>query len=346
MLLLALLACDPDELDAFLEVDADADADADADSDVDTDTDSDADTDVGPAWTGTVTFQAPPPVCDFSGCRLDYANPRVLPVRHHRIALLDGQGSILTEGFTDTNGGFRLVYDGPEAAGTLQVWAHAELPGEAASVTVTDNTDGIDWGAELGTIDLSAPTGGNDFLIEHGYQNGGYQHRASGPFAVSDSVLQATEAWLAVRPTGSLPHLTVFWSPENRPESGDEALGQIGTSFWRESEDAIYLLGAADIDTDEFDRHVMLHEWTHSFQDRASRSDGPGGSHPYGAILDPRTAWSEGSATVMAVMIEGGAYIDTTGVGQQDGFDNDIEDDSGAVPGWWSERAVQRWGKD
>ncbi|MCA9571301.1 MAG: hypothetical protein KC656_25855, partial [Myxococcales bacterium] len=135
--------------------------------------------------------------------------------------------------------------------------------------------------------------------------------------------------------------LNVYWSPDNRPTYGDESLGEIGTSFWRASEGSIYLLGAEDIDTDEYDTHVVFHEWTHSFQSRESRSDSLGGAHPAGSILDPRVAHGEGTATAVAALVyDDRPYIDTRDPDQQGGFFKDVEGGS-ASGGWWNEYAVQ-----
>ena len=39
----------------------------------------------------------------------------------------------------------------------------------------------------------------------------------------------------------------------------------------------IYVLGAADNDTDEYDQHIVAHEFQHFLEDQVSRSDTPGG---------------------------------------------------------------------
>jgi hypothetical protein len=354
--LFSLVACE--ELEPFLEdadtdVDTDTDTDADADTDTDVDTDVDADTDTDPptpaglAFSGTVSFEAPLPDC-VGGCGLDYAAPAVLPVRHHRVSLVDVGGTVLAEGRTDAAGAYTLYYDGTATTATLQVDAHLELPGGMGSVVVRDNTDGnADWVSFGPSVDLTVPATDLDLLIEDGWNGASYDHRASGPFAITDGALQASEAWLAASPGVSLPDLIVYWSPDNRPESGDDALGLIGTSFYRSDEVAIYLLGAADVDTDEFDRHIVIHEWTHYFQDQISRLDSVGGSHSFGYVLNPTVAWSEASATAVATLIYTDTeYTDTRGVDQQGGFFDDPEDDQDIVPGWWSESAVLRWTND
>ncbi|MEZ5459313.1 MAG: hypothetical protein R3E65_08385 [Steroidobacteraceae bacterium] len=52
------------------------------------------------------------------------------------------------------------------------------------------------------------------------------------------------------------------------------ARGEIGTTFFTPgTPDRIFVLGRADIDTDEFDQHVIAHEWGHYYQDNFSRDD-------------------------------------------------------------------------
>jgi hypothetical protein len=57
----------------------------------------------------------------------------------------------------------------------------------------------------------------------------------------------------------------------------------------------MFLLGKEDVDTDEFDTHVVVHEWGHYFESAVSRSDSPGGNHALGDLLDARLAFGEGS---------------------------------------------------
>ena len=93
------------------------------------------------------------------------------------------------------------------------------------------------------------------------------------------------------------------WSPNNAPQSGDKTLGQIGTSHFASQENEIYVLGLAGADTDEFDSHVIVHEWGHYFEANLSRSDSPGGPHGRGDVLDPRIAFGEAWGTAVAAMV-------------------------------------------
>ena len=48
----------------------------------------------------------------------------------------------------------------------------------------------------------------------------------------------------------------------------------------------IHSCGQQNSDTDEYDRHVVVHEWFHYFEDHFSRSDSMGGVHGFGNIKD------------------------------------------------------------
>ena len=130
------------------------------------------------------------------------------------------------------------------------------------------------------------------------------------------------------------------WSSKNKPADGDLTLGEIGTSFfWG---DAIYILGDENNDTDEYDRHVLLHEWGHYVEASFSRSDSIGGDHSQDEKLDMRVAMSEGFANAFsAMMLDDVNYRDSSGMQQGDGFFNNISLKNNSVRGWYSEASVQ-----
>ncbi len=79
----------------------------------------------------------------------------------------------------------------------------------------------------------------------------------------------------------------------NVPTAGDESSGQIITSNY-DGERNLWILGDENGDTDEFDDHIIIHEWAHYFEDQFSRADNIGGSHSLGDALDIRVAFGEG----------------------------------------------------
>jgi hypothetical protein len=184
----------------------------------------------------------------------------------------------------------------------------------------------------------------------HGWTGSAYDAngRAAAPFAILDSMFTASRAFMTVRPSVSFPPLKVNWSPNNVPQSGDKTQGLIGTSHFSPSENEIYVLGKEGADTDEFDSHVIVHEWGHYFEGNLARSDSPGGRHGPGDILDPRIAFGEAwGNSVAAMVLPETIYIDTNwNGGSQSGFGFDAETEPNPTddptPSAFSESSVLR----
>ena len=93
-------------------------------------------------------------------------------------------------------------------------------------------------------------------------------------------------------------------------------------------------------DTDEYDSHVIAHEFGHYFEDRFSRSDSIGGEHSIGARLDLRVAFGEGWGNAFGAMALGDpVYRDSAnGISGDGGFE--LEGNSTVAQGWFSEQSV------
>jgi hypothetical protein len=185
-----------------------------------------------------------------------------------------------------------------------------------------------------------------------------YTNRAGAPFAILDTVYQAKELIVAANATAELPALDLFWSANNRPSADGLCpdTGDIVTSFYVGSGGTdecatpqplpagIYILGdfaSGAGDTDEFDRHVVAHEFGHYFEDKFSRSDSIGGSHGGNDRLDLRVAFGEGWGNAFGAMtLADPAYRDSgQGAAAEFGF-NLESDDVLASEGWYSEFSV------
>lgn len=168
--------------------------------------------------------------------------------------------------------------------------------------------------------------------------------RAAGVFAVLDAVYEAHQKVLTVAPTQVLPPLNLFWSVNNRPVSGDTATGFIGTSHFTSggsSAAAIYILGQANADTDEYDTHVVVHEFGHYLQFAASRDNSVGGPHGATDRLDMRVAFSEGWGNAWSgIALNDSVYRDSFGTAQSMGFTFDVSAPR-PQPGWYKEDSLQ-----
>jgi hypothetical protein len=180
-----------------------------------------------------------------------------------------------------------------------------------------------------------------DLLAATGWTGSAYtEPRAAAPFSVLDVMYRATQFAAGADPTVSIDPLDVFWSVNNTPAVGSIELGEIGTSFYQRDARSLFLLGDAALDTEEFDTHVVAHEWGHHFEEVLSRADSPGGSHTLDARLDARLAFGEGWGNAVGAMVmDDPVYFDTF-VADSFGFSLESYDTAG-MAGWYNEASVQ-----
>ena len=145
---------------------------------------------------------------------------------------------------------------------------------------------------------------------ESGWTGSGYgATRSAAPFAVLDVVYDAVQLVLSAAPDTVFPPLRLHWSAQNVPVTGT-GVGEIGSSKYRLGA-GIFLLGSANQDTDEYDRHVIAHEFGHYLEHRFSRSDSIGGPHTLTDQLDMRLAFGEGAELrrPLGIAIVGGLVV-------------------------------------
>lgn len=258
---------------------------------------------------GRVTYDFVPSVYNPSGHTgtLNFGGSQEKPVRNGTVQLRQGTNVIQTTQ-TDDSGNYSFDVR-PVPPGDLTVVAVAQTA--TPQIQVEDNTDGN----AIWAISTTFQGGGSHNLrATHGWTGSGYDapRRSAAPFAILDSMYTASRAYIAARPSANIPLLKVNWSPDNVPQSGDKAAGLIGTSHFSPQENEIYILGKVGVDTDEFDNHVIVHEWGHFFEHNLSRSDSPGGAHSAGDVLDPRLAFGEGYGNAISgILLNDPIYSDT-----------------------------------
>jgi hypothetical protein len=235
---------------------------------------------------------------------LDFASARLKPVRNAVIRVRIGSAVVAT-GATDLDGNYALTF-APGAATTVSLEALARTT--SPPIQVEDNTDGDAVWAVGATTE--ATSGRRDLHATHGWTGSRYDasKRLAAPFAILDSMYTAAKGFLDIPRAVPFPPLRVNWSPDNAPTVGvdgwpDPRSGAIATSHYSHGDGEIYILGKAGVDTDEFDAHVVVHEWGHFFEARLSRADSPGGPHGPGDVLDPRLAFGEGYGSALASML-------------------------------------------
>lgn len=273
---------------------------------------------------------------------LNYAMAEIYPARGIHVELLDEKNLVLASATTDADGRYTLNAARDKL---VKVRAKAQLLRTQSphwNFRVTDNTSnntvyalsgGLFAATEAYSIrDLHAPSGWTG--------NGYSDTRAAAPFAILDSIYLGIEKIHSSGNPVDFPPLDLHWSTKNKPAEGKLNLGEIGTTFfWG---DAIYILGDENNDTDEYDRHVLLHEWAHYIEEKFSRTDNFGGDHTFTDKLDMRVAMSEGFANAFSAMIlDDPVYRDSNGQLQSSGFSYDVSRKDNSVKGWYSEASVQ-----
>jgi hypothetical protein len=293
---------------------------------------------------GVVTFERVPHA-DAGG--LAYPQSEPVPARGVQVRLLDSAGNALATGVTDATGTYSLQ---APVATDVKVRVEAQMVRQSPtslSFSVHDNTqskslyvlDGqlVNSGEQDSWRDLHAASGWN--AQTQSYTD---DARSAAPFAILDTVYEAVEPLFDVDPNLALPAMKIYWSSRNRAVPGDEAYGEIGTSFYSPSGVSIYLLGDADDDTDEYDRSVISHEFAHYLEDQISRSDSIGGSHSGASRLDMRVAFSEGWGNAFAGIATGDSiYRDSFGSAQQQVMAFSVAENTSNNHGWYSENSVQ-----
>jgi hypothetical protein len=265
---------------------------------------------------------------------------------------------------TDESGAYSVSVP---AGVNVQVVVNAQLyrdptgPLPRYSIAVRDNTNS-DAIYALGQTCNSGASGNTTCNLSAASGWGGSSYtstRAAGAFSVLDTAWASVQRVLQANPNASFPSLNMFWSVNNRPASGcgannaaDLAQGCIGTSFYGGPANGVhrlYILGAANTDTDEYDVHVVAHEWGHYFQGAFSRDDQPGASHTGNELQDFRLSFSEGWGNAWSGMVwNDPIYRDSYGASQSQGFAVNVSRRTGTgaagdtLPaGWFREDTVQ-----
>ena len=210
-------------------------------------------------------------------------------------------------------------------------------------VKVIDNTNNNALYVIEGALSSSGLTNSQRHLnASSGWDGTAYTStRTAAPFAVLDNAYRSMQIVLSANANSVFPALLINWSVNNVPVSGDTSQGQITTSHYSSSN--LFILGDADTDTDEYDDHVVTHEWGHYYEDKFSRSDSIGGPHGGEDSLDIRVALGEGWGNAFSGMaLDDPVYFDTLGISQASGFNFDVESGTSANKGWYSESSVQR----
>jgi hypothetical protein len=291
---------------------------------------------------GQVTFDRVPAV---AGQGLVYAQTVVQPARGVTVELLQA-GSVRASTTTDAMGAYSFTSAPQNADVSIRVRAEMLRIGSPSwNFRVVDNMNGEALYTLAGAVfNTGATDVTRNLHAASGWGGSSYTAtRSAAPFAILDVAYDAVQLVLTAEPLTAFPALRFHWSPANVPVLGT-APGEIGSSRFQ-PEVGILLVGAADQDTDEYDRHVIAHELGHYLEYHFSRSDSIGGPHALSDQLDMRLAFGEAWGTAFAAMATGDAvYKDTFGAGQRQSFSVDVEQRPSRTnpnPGWFNEESLQ-----
>lgn len=277
------------------------------------------------AVAGTITYDYVPTAVTVEANgeakgRLDYPKTVRRPVRRALVELVSADGAtILGKTATDDTGAYSIAIPAGKRA-YVRVTAKASEGSATApdySIGIRDNT-APEYKVAAATAPLYSMRGSVfttasavtklDLNAGSGWTGANYgAPRTAAPFAMLDQMVTAAQKLHRVEPGVLLPALNVFWSVNNRPTSGDANKGFITTCYYdpAPATRGLYLLGAENVDTSEYNPSVIIHEYGHYLEANVSRSDAIGGEHGIGRddALDMRVAFGEGFGTAFSSMI-------------------------------------------
>ena len=260
---------------------------------------------------GVLQYEFPPPNAQCRG--LNFSAIDLRPIRQATVQLLDSTGTtLLDSAVSDDQGNYSVTVD-PGTDVILRV--RAELLRSGALTWDVQVRNNVDTSAnpppleqrpvyvmDSGVFDSGASDQTRNLLAETGWGGSSYTNpRVAAPFAILDAIYSAMLFIANEDPTATFPALDAFWSVDNKAVAGstasdDEvAAGDLPTSFYN-GRSQLFLLGMDGDDTEEFDDHVITHEWSHYFEDNFSRSDSIGGAHFIGRDLLDACAWPSARA--------------------------------------------------
>jgi hypothetical protein len=284
---------------------------------------------------------------------LVYGSVNTSPMRGLSVQAVCGS-TVLASAVTSSSGAYSMAVPKNTAVSIKVLAEMVKTTGPANwNVQVRDNTDGNAlWAIQNTAVSTGTATSATrDITATLGWTGVEYNaQRASGPFAILDTIYTSMQLVTGAVPTTQFPALSVYWSPENRPTTGatNLATGELGSSFFTQSgagagiARSIYILGKDGVDTDEFDSGVVAHEYGHFLQSAFSQNHSLGGAHAIGNKLDMTLAYGEGWGYAFASLARGNPNNpDSKGKQQAGGFNIPTGTAPTTNQGWFNEGSVQ-----
>ncbi len=271
---------------------------------------------------GTIQYERIHPLHNGGSTILDKNNITTESAKQIIVKALDSSNNIVASTSTNDNGQYLLTNIHSNTNIKIRAYAKMLKPSKW-DVKVIDNTNGnaqyvmegnlVNTGSFNSVRNLKATA--ND--------------KTSPPFAILDSIYLAMKKVLTADSSVVFPPLKMNWTVNNI---------ESGTYF--DGNDNIMIQGDQKGDSDEYDDHIMIHEWGHYFESKFSRADSIGGGHTSGDHLDIRLAFGEGFGNALSgIVTDDPIYFDTMG---SNGWNMNLETATHETPGWFSEASIQR----
>ena len=283
---------------------------------------------------GTISYERVQAQHSGTFTRLNYNNLTHETAKEVLIKAIDSRGRTIASTSTDSEGKYTL--EGIPESAFLKIRVYAQMIKDSTwDVKVIDNTNNSAQYILEGSL---ANTGTSSTIRD---LSASASDDSAAPFAILDSIHQAMLKVQTGDNNINFPALKINWSVNN-VSSGtfSPSRGLLYTTFYQDKN--IYVLGKKDVDADEFDNHVIIHEWGHYFEDVFSKMDSIGGGHSSGNHLDIRVAFGEGWGNAFSAMAtDDPVYFDTSRNGAS-GWNMNIEAATKDTPGFFSEASIQR----
>lgn len=272
---------------------------------------------------------------------LDLSSPAILekPIRQSVVQVIDVKSNrVLSWGKTDDSGNYALKYDEPEGSTIkLRILARIYANSQNADfksedkcnifLSVLDNTQNASLYA-ISSAEVSKGSAVVNITAQHSSMS-----RAAAPFSVLDTALAAAKTILAAKSDIVFKPLNLYWSPQNTNAAANNIKsGLIGTTFFGQDvfsstvTGAIYILGTANVDTDEYDTNIVAHEFGHYLESFVYRSDSVGGAHSLTARVDLALAFSEAWGNFLSAIVrQNSYYYDSNGSNNTNAIAFDLE---------------------
>lgn len=271
---------------------------------------------------GTISYERIHPIHSGTLSRLDFTDITTEPAKEVLVEAIDDSGTAVASTYTNISGNYSLT--GLSEDTNVKIRVSAKMyKNNGWDVKVINNYSSN----ALYVIEGAYASTGSSNSIRN--LTAPSSDTSAAPFAILDSVYDAMQKILETDSSVIFPPLQVQWSVNNIAT---------GTSY--DGEETIILQGDQNGDSDEYDHHIIIHEWGHYFEFKFSRTDNLGGNHGLDQHLDMRVAFGEGFGNAFsAIVTDDPIYFDTF---TTSGWNMNIESASHTTPGWFSEASIQR----